>query len=274
MNCSDLSSLARNGQLSQRLADAEVLAHLRQCGACEALYGSGAVGQVLADGADAPEFDLDAMRGQLEQMLQAEARDPAARVRTLSTRVRLLVFTSVVLLTLGVVAATRLRGNWHSYPEVRMWLTLASLTGALVLAVRELYRPLTSLERPGYQFAVALGAVVLPIVFAVVPHEPAALTLPADSVMAAGKCLGLGLVLALPSAVFVVLGLRTPISEIAGSELRSLWLGAALMGLVGNLALQVHCAYTDSGHLLFGHAALPVVWFVVFGAWSRWGVRA
>lgn len=273
MNCSELSSLARKGQLAEHSADPDVLAHLRQCGACEALFGAGDVGQLLANGAEAPEFDLAGMRGELERMLEAEARQPAARVRGLSTRARIWTFLSVVSLTLGVVAAVWLRGNWQSYPAARMWLTLVSLAVALVVVVRELFRPLTSLERPGYQLAVAFGAVVLPMVFALMPHDVAALAVPANAVSAAGTCLGLGLAFALPSVAFMLLGLRIPITQAAGLEPRSLWLGAALAGLVGNLGLQVHCAFTDSGHLLFGHAASSLIWFGGLVAWSRWRAR-
>jgi hypothetical protein len=271
VNCSDLSNLARAGQLQQRLGDAEVLAHVRQCGACEALYGPGNVGSLLAHGADAHfDFDVAAMRGDLEQLLQAESRDPAARVRGMPTRLRMLGVMGAVLLTACVVAATWLRGNWHSYPDTRMWVTLGSLAAVLGIAVRQLFRPLTSIEKPGYELSALLGALLLPVVLALVPHEEAVLTSPASPIVAAGKCLLLGLALGFPSAVFLLLGLRAPITEALGSDLRSLWLSAGVMGLVGNLVLQVHCALTASDHLLFGHATVSLAWLGVLWAWSRW----
>jgi hypothetical protein len=270
VNCSDLSSLARQGQLQQRLGDADVLAHLRQCGACEALYGAGNVGILLVNEADAHfDFDLDAMRSGLDAVLAAEARDPAAPLRALPTRWRVAIALGVALFTAAAVWAIWLRVNWERYPETRMWFTLAALVLVLALALRELFRPLTLIERPGYQFVALLGATLLPVLLALSPHDHALLMAPANPLLGAGKCLLLGLALALPTAACVLLGMRTPMSEASGSEMRSLWLSAGAIGLVGNLVLQLHCAFTTSGHLLFGHASLSVVWLCALWLWSR-----
>lgn len=270
MNCSDLESLARRRQLRQRLGDAEVLTHLRQCGACEALYASGQVGSLLVSEADTDvPFDLEAMRSELEQALQAEARDPAARLRGLSTPWRSSIVGGVILLTVGLVAAIGLRANWNAYPETRMWLTLGAFLVLLLVTLGQLFRPLTLIEKPSHQRAALLGAVGLPAVFALIPHEAALWAAPAEPGLGAVTCVLLGLVLTLPSAVCVFLGLRSPMNDASGSEPRSLWLAAGALGLIGNLTLQVHCALTTRGHLLFGHASLSVVWFVGLWVWSR-----
>lgn len=270
MNCSDLESLARSGQLKQRSNDGEVLAHLRQCGACEVLYTTGTVGDVLVEAADTQVvLDLDAMRSELEVVLAAEERDPAARMRALPTPWRTAAVVGVVTLTLVLVWATWLRSNWQTYPEVRMWVTLLAFCGVLAWSLRELYRPLSQLERPSLRLAALIATVVLPVVCALIPHEHGVLAAPSDPLIAAGKCLALGLGLAVPSAMFVVLGLRTPVYEPSGSDLLTLSLGAGAMGVVGNLVLQLHCALTVSSHLLLGHAALSAVWLLVLWAWSR-----
>lgn len=262
MNCSDLSSLARRGLLEQRLDDSEVLAHLRQCGACEALYAGGQVGALLASEADSTlDFDLDAMRSELDAVLDQEAKDPAARVRDLPLRWRLGVVGGVVGVTILGLAATWIRSDWDSYPAARMWLTLGVLAVIACVVLRELFRPLTSIERPRWQQTWLLAAVFTPVLLSLVPHHLEE-SGPDDFVSGAAACLAIGIGFLLPTAALVLLGLRAGVGET-----RVVWLVAGFLGLIGNLALQLHCPYTDVSHLLFGHAALSVLWFGGLWAW-------
>lgn len=262
MNCSDLSSLARRGLLEQRLDDSEVLAHLRQCGACEALYAGGQVGAVLASEADSNfDFDLDAMRAELDAVLDQEAKDPTARVRDLPLRWRLGVVGAVVACTIVGLAATWARSDWDSYPAARMWITLGALAVTAFVVLRELFRPLTSIERPRLQQIWLLCAVFTPVVFSLLPHDSAPLG-PPSFVSGVAACLAIGIGMLLPTAACVVFALRSGVGETRVS-----WLIAGFLGLVGNVALQLHCPYTELAHLLFGHAVLSVVWFAFLWLW-------
>lgn len=276
MNCSDLSSLARQGLLEQRLDDSEVLAHLRECGACEALYAGSQVGAVLANEAESSlDFDLDALRSALDAELDQEAKDPTARIRELPLRARLLLIGAVAGCTILGLAATWTRADWGSYPAARMWVTLGALAVTASFVLRELLRPLTTIERPRVQQAWLLGGVLTPVLFAVLPHgllsshsalssEALLPTAPHSFVSGAAACLAIGVGLLLPTAACVVLALRS-----AARETHAVWLVAGFLGLVGNVVLQVHCPFTDLMHLLFGHALLSVVWFALLWTWSR-----
>lgn len=270
MNCSDLESLARRGQLQQRLGDAEVLAHLRQCGACETLYAPGGVGSVLVGESESPPMlDLEAMRAELHGALQSDAREPGAWLRQLPTRWRVTAAAVLVLLTALAVWGTWRRDDWGAHEETLMWVTLSALFVATVAALVELFRPLTVLERPRVRWAIILCSVLLPFVFAIISSTEAAWPLPSDALRRASVCSAIGVGLALPSAVFVILALRTTLFEVGGADSRTLWLAAGVVGLIGNLGLQLHCPFTELEHLVMGHAPLSLLWAAALWVLSR-----
>jgi hypothetical protein len=265
VNCSDFASLARKGQLEQRLGEPEVLAHLRECGACEALYAGGHVANVLVNEAESDiDFDLSAMQAELSSLLDADAKDPTAPLRDLSLRARTALVVGVVVFTALVVWAVWARPDWANYPASRMALTLGALAAVSLLALRELLRPLTLIERPRLQWAWLWVAVLTPFAMALVPHHASDAMQPRSFLGGVGVCLVSGVAMLLPTAICVVLALRAAVGETRG-----LWLLAGFLGLVGNLALQLHCPYTALSHLLFGHALLSVVWFGGLWLWFR-----
>lgn len=270
MICSELESLARSGQLEKHLGDPEVVAHLRQCGACEALYaGSGRVGAALLEErggnpAISP-LDLEALRSELDLMLVADSKAVAAPLRDLPTRTRV---TISVGLGLGTALATALvwqRPDWSDYPSARMWLALGASAVVAAWALRELFRPLTEVANPARQRMVLVAALALPVLLALVPTHVHETREPANEIVAALACGLLGLGFAVPTAIWVLLAQRSTVQQTPLG-----WIVAGALGLVGNLALQVHCPFTHVAHLVLGHGLLGLVWGA--GLWLGIGV--
>jgi hypothetical protein len=91
---------------------------------------------------------------------------------------------------------------------------------------------------------------------------PAAQTGHPDSVLGAHdsvadravSCLALGALLSVP-----FLGLWRAVDRLQGRDLERSIAAITAAGLLGNLALQLHCPLTSVSHLLLGHAPLALV---------------
>lgn len=242
-------------------ADAEVQAHLRGCESCRELADDDAalaralssLSQPVASGAG---FD------DLLNSMQAEDRSTLGTLRAMPTSRRLAIAFGAVIIGGLVFFLTGKRPDWDIYPMGRMLVvTIAMLVAAgfgVVLALPKIYKP-----RRSATFRLGLFAFLL-----LVPFVPALLPMAHEAHagsdgnfwLTAGKCFGLGAVLSAP-ALLVVRALQRD-DEI---DTWAAMFGALAAALGGNVALQIHCPAVGQGHLVFGHAALAVVYAVL--AW-------
>ena len=120
-------------------------------------------------------------------------------------------------------------------------------------ALRSWHRPALSFGgatlRVGLSLALLVGLSVLPVPIELSPYTTPPRGMPL--LVHAGSCLLFGLGIALPTfLVCQALSRGAPYTT---------WMAAVVSGLVGNLALQLHCPITEHAHLLVGHAGLGIV---------------
>ena len=242
-------------------ASAPCCAHAETCEACAVLLE--AEGE-LASALDGYQPELPA--GAADAVLAAVAADTGLRatLRRAPTSVQVMWAVVLLLTAVGGVALQGIRPDIGSYPALRMGgvlvVLVASTAAALAVTLRPLHRPpLQPLAITG----AAVAALGMPILLAVVPEavtgHMASMSKGAFWSTAAGCFLmgtGAGVLL------FVLLRAmdrrsRTPAALIV--------LSAALIGLAGNVALQLHCPLTAPMHLLAGHASVGVVWAAIAG---------
>ncbi len=259
MNCTDLEQMARDGQLRDRRREPAVVAHLRDCEGCQALYSDESpLGELLCEPSG---FDFDSQHAEIEALLRAEDATWAGRLKALpsSRRHALLFIFGLVLVTLTFV--TWRRADFALYSGTRMLLVISSLLVAAAFVVSEALRPLS--ERPSARgrFALLLTGLGLPVLFALLPQ--ADYLHPANHGrepvwLGALPCLGIGCGVAMP---VVWLWSRLDRGGEVGS--RFWFLLAGLGGLFGNAVLQVHCPVTRVAHLMLGHASVGLAFGVV-----------
>jgi hypothetical protein len=223
--------------------------HLAECPSCRYLIEGGEpVARALAGSAsDQPAIDLAALVAATEGALARE-RGPLAWLRARSRPERAALVVLAMALAVGVfVRVLHLRADWGSYPAPQLGIVLGGL-GALALAATwHALRPLYLPPAPA-RLLLALG-IAAPIVAALLPEQPTTVPLAHGFAASALACFALGSVLAL--AVF--LAARALARDRLGA------LAAAVgAGLAGVLGLVLHCPNNAPGHLLLGHAAVPI----------------
>ncbi len=203
-----------------------------------------------------PATDLDAMRSALTQEIAREDSVPA-RLKALPTWARDLAGVGVagVIATLAILAMPR-----ADLAVVSPTLLAAGAglhAGAVALAVRVALRPLHKPPLGWKRLAALLFAVVVPLVFALVPQahgqHPASLAGGLGSSEFAARaagCFGFGAVMALPLVGALVLLHR-------GGIRRAPMIGVSA-GVSGALAVMLHCPITHAAHLVAGHATVAV----------------
>jgi hypothetical protein len=155
-------------------------------------------------------------------------------------------------------------------------IALFGLTGlamALVLLRPMHRRPISAKVAWG----IAIAALVLPLVFALLPdahHERALHPESFANESAApwshsGRCLLFGALFALPVVASIVLVDRRERLE-TGRALQAAFAG----GAAANLGLLLHCPLVSSGHLVSGHASIPVAVGAALFVWARWRSRS
>jgi hypothetical protein len=202
--------------------------------------------------------------GELERALHADLereRGPLAWLRSQSRPVRLgillLVASSIALLTLHVAPRPDLAG----YPRLRMIVTLAwfaiGVGGTAWVALRPIYLP-----RPerGVVALVAAFAGLGPVVTSLLPAAPMEHAYAHQLWPWAYGCFAAG-----TTASLAVLLAARAIDRGGALSLGQIVLASLAAGLVGNVALQLHCPVNYPLHLLLGHATVPVG--LVLGTW-------
>lgn len=172
-------------------------------------------------------------------------------------------FTAFLPLVLG------LRGDFHELPMLYGLGTavLASAAAGSLLAFGLSRGP----AMMGPRFGVLLAALlivptaVLVFLLTVVRAGPSSPIVPAEQTMRAMLvCDAIALAVGLPP-LFAALAYRRVFSANAPALVGAL-LGAAA-GLLAHMGVHLHCAVTDSSHLMIGHF-LPALPLALIGAWG------
>lgn len=211
----------------------------------------------MADDTPSPDAaDPRQLLASLKSEMRAQDSSPRGRLQRLPTRGRLAMCLGAALLLAGTVAVVTPRADLVAYPQLRMLAILLLLGGFCVpvahAALRPWHRRAVSAQRAWSWVAVgvaaALGVSLLPVAHVLLPH-----TAPptGEALWQHGsRCLAFGLSVGTPVFLLTwVLGRDTAHSGIVAT---------VLAGLVGNLALQLHCPITEHAHLLVGHGTVGV----------------
>lgn len=259
MRCADVHEAIRQG----RAWDPQVLAHAATCRPCEVLLeAGGALGLSLGELPPAPTLDA-------ELVLQRVSADRGLRARLsrMSSPLRGgLVVSAAALVVLGVVLL-KPRPDLGAYPVLRMTSVLGLLGSLLALGLglrlRPLYRPPLSLS---LRAVTVLALLIVPLLIAgaaeaITGHDASMLKGPFWPT--AASCFLFGTLTGGVLYMGLALLERRPRMSVWGTLA-----GAGLMGVVGNLSLQLYCPVTAPSHLLTGHATVGLAWAVLFGAWA------
>jgi hypothetical protein len=253
MSCAPVHRAIREG----RAADADVRAHAETCEACAILLeDDGELGRALEGSGGAPGVGADAVLARIDA-----DTGPRATLRRAPAAARA-GFVGVVG-TCAVVGANLggLRPDLAVYPVERMVgaLVALALSAAVVLwiAMRPLHRP--PLPRGVVPAALAL-ALAVPLALALLPDPVGG---PPPPHAAALGCFALG-----SGSGLLVFGLLRALDRRSRAPWWQVALSAGALGLVGNLAVQLHCPATHPEHLLLGHASVGALWVLVTGSWA------
>ncbi len=191
----------------------------------------------------------------IQEAIQRE-RGPRAWLRSLPTRTRMAGVAMWAALLITAVAIVTPRAARGPVPLFRVVPVVAALAALATVALRIVLRPLQSPPPSRREIATCFVAGLLaPAVFALLPGPGPAVTSIAgfSSCTATTGCFVIGLV---PGAL-VLVALRLLDRGGYGSR-DGAFIAAITGGLVGNIALELHCPITTPQHLLLGHATVGV----------------
>ena len=230
-------------------AGPEVERPVEECDACRELLAGGPLVEMLRG--SGPRLDPPPVGGALD------------RLRSLSTRMRVLLLALAVLLVTVFNVFFALRTDAVVFPPVRMLLSLAALAIPGVLAGMLVLRPLF-LPRPGRQMLPMLASlgVLVPVVLAFLPAAHGFTHAHPESFEGAGAdfwpraigCLIYGSIMGLP----ILLALHL-LGRGGKGALLTVIAGVTAAALIGNVALQLHCPLVSHAHLFVGHAGVPIL---------------
>jgi hypothetical protein len=211
--------------------------HLLECESCAAL-----VVRRLAE-QDAPALQLEGMFTELEARIEKE-RGVTSWLRSQPTKIRWLMASGAGLASVLLAAGLRARSDLAALPTAHK-IAVALYALASVIVASEMLRPMHKHQRPALSLALAVGALISPVVIAVW-LAGAGSTAP---VAARGGCLLLGLLVAWP---LLLLLRRLDRASAGGGGGPLLAIGAA--SLVANLVLVLCCPSNNPAHWLRAHA--------------------
>ena len=256
MNCDYLRTLILSGG---SVAGMEAEAHLEECDSCRELASSGELADLLRMAAPGPDEAIE-----LSPPPTGGALD---RVRSLATPTRVVALAAGVFLVGTLNALLMLRSDAPGYPLLRMTITLVSFAVPALLAGFLVLRPI-HLPRPNGRLLPALVflGILLPVVFGLLPVAHALTGAHPESFEGTGAdfwpraiaCLIYGSVIGLP-----ILGLLWALGRGGKARATILFGGLTAVALVGNIALQLHCPLVSHGHLIVGHAGVPVALLLI-----------
>jgi hypothetical protein len=232
MQCAELRECLARGEIPTGADE-----HLLVCESCAALVVRHLAKQ------DTPALQLERMFGELEARIEKE-RGVASWLRSQPTRIRWLLANGAGLALVLLAAGVAARADLANLPiEHKIAVALYALASMIVAG--EMLRPMHKHQRPALSLALAVGALISPVVIAV--SFSGAESMP--PVAARGGCLLLGLLVAWP-LLLLLRRLDRASPGARGSPL--LAIGAA--SLVANLALVLCCPSNNPAHLLRAHA--------------------
>lgn len=210
--------------------------------------------------AEAEKAEGDLADGELDSMFsaamgcveEAEGR-PGDWFRSRSTMVRRCMAIGAFLTICLVFAIVMPPADWALFGAPRVLLGVVALTALFGASMVVATRPLQVPELPRWKvITLAVLSVAATVVLAVtVAGEPAAGHDHGSFWASVSPCMYMGLLAGIP-----VYGLARLLDR--GTFLAPL-LAAAAAGLVGNVALQIHCPMADPLHNLAGHASVALV---------------
>lgn len=205
---------------------------------------------------------LEDLRMRVAAGVAAEDARPLATLRQRPTWQRQLVGVGALVLLVGTTFVAMPRADLALYPVWRLVLELGTYALAymlcLLVALRGAHLPSLS---PRVTYALATGAIALVGLVGLLPapHEHGE-HVSRGLAELLSPCAVVGVMVALPVYALVrLLDRGSSLSAVAAA-------GAA--GLAGNSLLQMHCANTQSAHMLLGHAAVGV-WLLLGVALAR-----
>ena len=205
----------------------------------------------------------EALRARLLAQIADEKALTRAHVRGLRVLAGVACLAAFLPLTLG------LRGDFQQLPMVYALGTavLASAGAGALLAFGLSRGPAMMGPRFGVLLAALLlvPASLLLFLLVFVERGPTSPIVPADQTMRAMLvCDAIAVAVALPP-LFAALAYRRVFSSNAPALVGAL-LGAAA-GLLAHMGVHLHCAVTDTSHIMIGHF-LPAVPLALIGAWA------
>jgi hypothetical protein len=204
--------------------------------------------ELEGEGAPLPAGELDAMFRDMEgQVKQAESR-PTWWFRSRSTRARRAMALGAFLVVVGVSALFTPTSGMAGRPM--MPVNVAALAFLVIASLFVAIRPIHVPALPRWQaHALVALSLLATIVIAMASGEPT--ELPGTLWEHASPCMYFGLFMGIP--VFAVARLLD-----RGTMLGPI-LAAAAAGLVGNVALQLHCPIANPPHTMAGHVSVAVL---------------
>lgn len=205
----------------------------------------------------------EALRARLLAEVATEKAPTRAKVRTLRLVAGLACLAAFLPLLLG------LRGDFAQLPMVYALGTavLASAGAGALLAFGLSRGPAMMGPRFGVLLAALLlvPASLLVFLLVFVQGGPTSPVVPTDQTMRAMLvCDAIAIAVALPP-LFAALAYRRVFSSNAPALVGAL-LGAAA-GLLAHMGVHLHCAVTDTSHIMIGHF-LPALPLALIGAWA------
>lgn len=256
MRCAEVHQAIREG----RAWDPQVIAHAQGCGPCAVLLDAG--GELGVALSTLPPEALAPPALPPRRALPDRGIRGWLRRRSSPTR-GVLAWAVVFAVVLGILWI-KPRPDLGSYPVVRMAGILGMfgvlIAGGLAIRLRPLHRPPPT---AGFRAITVLAALLVPLLIAgcaeaitghmaSVPKGPFWTT--ARTCFVFGTSTGGALYLALWA---LERRTRPPVWGVV--------LSAGLLGVLGNLSLQLFCPVTAPSHLLVGHASVGFVWAALFG---------
>jgi hypothetical protein len=259
MDCGRIRDAFRTGDVP---AGPDVAAHVKDCAQCTELFADGAkLGRALAVSPPTPSVGRD-MWVDVEKRLGAEVGPRAFfRSRPTPQRLGLAAVAAVPAVAVGLRSYFSRDGAEHAGSP---WAWVFAYAVLVLVCAALLFLPLGRPRPPRVaRVGVGLFALTLPAAYVLVASVAESSAISPKST----SCLFFGLGLALPFAAMVWLLDRADRTSAAGALLV-----AAGAGLVGNVALTLHCAADDRSHLLFGHASVGVAVLMLFVLLSAFGL--
>lgn len=231
---------------------------MRECPGCaELVADEGLLGLELGRaGSGGAELDIGALLQRVEGEIARE-RGTIAWLRSRPTPLRVMLgVAGAALVALGVVLL-RHRVDLAVYPLGRLVAAVGAYALLAGVAVRSALRPLQQHALPRlFHRTVIAAAVLVPFAVAASPAahfvHPASLAGAGDDLLPrAVQCFLFGGAVALPA-----LGLLFALDRGAHHAWSTALASAAAAGLIGILALELHCPITHPIHLVAGHATV------------------